>query len=84
LPQRENEVGLNATVEHHTQQNESNHQQYVQRIVFLGLGLLLIIGVDVMYWVRKIIKEYQGKNFNNYINGLRIEFITEKLYNNPE
>jgi len=170
---RENEVGLNATVEHHTQQNESNHEQHVRRIVFLGLGLLLVISVGVIYWVRikqqrihqnyealitklsnrestteiltierpqpetihpnkdgiyiadetvssllkklekfertnkfikndvtlssmaydldsnsryisEIIKEYRGKNFNNYINGLRIEFITEKLYNDPE
>ncbi|OPC06986.1 hypothetical protein BAS09_18290 [Elizabethkingia ursingii] len=31
-----------------------------------------------------IIKQYRGKNFNDYINGLRIEFIVEKLYNEPE
>ncbi|MPS73474.1 MAG: AraC family transcriptional regulator [Chryseobacterium sp.] len=34
-------------------------------------------------YLSDIIKEYRGKNFNNYINGLRIQYITEMLYNNP-
>ncbi|MGV0919294.1 hypothetical protein ACTS94_02730 [Empedobacter falsenii] len=31
-----------------------------------------------------IIKEYRQKNFNDYLNDLRIKYIVEKLYNNPE
>lgn len=35
-------------------------------------------------YMSEIIKEYRGKNFSNYINGLRIEFITKKLYEDPQ
>ncbi|TZF98463.1 AraC family transcriptional regulator (plasmid) [Chryseobacterium panacisoli] len=31
-------------------------------------------------YLSEIIKQYKNKSFNNYINGLRIQFITNKLY----
>ncbi|WP_353164350.1 helix-turn-helix domain-containing protein [Empedobacter brevis] len=31
-----------------------------------------------------IVKQHRGKSFNDYINGLRIQYIIEKLYNHPE
>ncbi len=34
-------------------------------------------------YLSEIIKQYKNKNFNNYINGLRIQFITNKLYETP-
>lgn len=34
-------------------------------------------------YLSEIIKQYKGKNYNNYINGLRIDYITNKLYENP-
>lgn len=35
-------------------------------------------------YITEIIKSYRGKNYNNYINGLRIDFITKKLYEDPQ
>ncbi|REC44235.1 helix-turn-helix domain-containing protein [Chryseobacterium pennipullorum] len=34
-------------------------------------------------YLSEIIKNEKGKNFSNYINGLRINFIVDKLYNTP-
>lgn len=34
-------------------------------------------------YLSEIIKQYKGNNYNNYINGLRISYITNKLYENP-
>ncbi|MDG4653232.1 helix-turn-helix domain-containing protein [Chryseobacterium arthrosphaerae] len=34
-------------------------------------------------YLSEIIKTERGKNFSNYINGLRINFIVDKLYNEP-
>ncbi|CAH0191291.1 HTH-type transcriptional activator RhaR [Chryseobacterium sp. Bi04] len=34
-------------------------------------------------YLSEIIKQHKGKNFNNYLNGLRIHYITDKLYNTP-
>jgi tetratricopeptide (TPR) repeat protein/AraC-like DNA-binding protein len=31
-----------------------------------------------------ILKKHRKKNFNDYVNGLKIKFIIEKLYTNPE
>lgn len=31
-----------------------------------------------------VINEFKGKNFNTYLNELRIQYITQKLYHNPE
>lgn len=34
-------------------------------------------------YLSEIIKQHRGKSFNNYINGLRIHYITNKLYETP-
>ncbi|UWX61825.1 helix-turn-helix domain-containing protein [Chryseobacterium oranimense] len=34
-------------------------------------------------YLSEIIKQYKGNNYNNYINGLRINYITNKLYESP-
>ncbi|MGG5207653.1 AraC family transcriptional regulator [Chryseobacterium sp. MIQD13] len=34
-------------------------------------------------YLSEIIKQYKENNYNNYINGLRINYITNKLYENP-
>lgn len=34
-------------------------------------------------YLSEIIKQYKGKNYNHYINSLRIEYITNKLYESP-
>lgn len=35
-------------------------------------------------YLSEIIKQHKGKSFNNYINGLRIHYITEMLYKFPK
>lgn len=35
-------------------------------------------------YLSEIIKIYRGKNFSNYLNGLRINYIVHKLYNEPK
>ncbi len=35
-------------------------------------------------YLSEIIKQHTGKSFNNYINGLRINYITELLYKEPK
>lgn len=34
-------------------------------------------------YLSEIIKQHRGKNFNNYLHGLRIHYITNKLYETP-
>jgi len=34
-------------------------------------------------YLSEIIKQHKGKKFSDYINGLRIDYITEQLYINP-
>jgi AraC-like DNA-binding protein len=34
-------------------------------------------------YLSEIIKQHRGKNFNNYLHGLRIHYITSKLYETP-
>ncbi|MDR6485684.1 YesN/AraC family two-component response regulator [Chryseobacterium vietnamense] len=34
-------------------------------------------------YLSEIIKQHKGKNFNNYLNGLRIQYITNKLTDTP-
>ncbi len=34
-------------------------------------------------YLSEIIKQYKGKNFNNYLNGLRIQYIIQLLYKEP-
>lgn len=35
-------------------------------------------------YLSQVINESKGKNFNAYLNELRIEYITQKLYHNPK
>lgn len=35
-------------------------------------------------YLSNIIKQYKGKSFTNYVNGLRIDYITRKLYEDPQ
>lgn len=42
-------------------------------------GLASDLNTNTKY-LSEIIKNYRGKNFNGYINGLRIKYITLKLY----
>lgn len=35
-------------------------------------------------YLSEVIKKYKGKSFNNYINGLRINYILELLYEKPK
>ncbi len=35
-------------------------------------------------YLSEVIKQHKGKSFNNYINGLRIQYITEALYKDPK
>lgn len=41
------------------------------------------LGTNTKY-LSETIKIHRGKNFNNYINGLRISYITYMLYKKPE
>lgn len=35
-------------------------------------------------YLSEVIKQHKGKNFSNYVNGLRINYLTELLYNDPK
>lgn len=48
------------------------------------LNNLSSILVTNQKYINYLIKEHKGKNFNDYINGLKIKFVVELLYNNPE
>ncbi|MCS4224622.1 helix-turn-helix domain-containing protein [Sphingobacterium sp. BIGb0165] len=41
------------------------------------------LGTNTRY-ISEIIKAHRGQNFNGYINTLRIQFITQKLYEEPQ
>ncbi|MGC4041392.1 MAG: helix-turn-helix transcriptional regulator [Flavobacterium sp.] len=41
------------------------------------------LGTNTKY-LSEIIKQEKGKSFNNYINGLRIDYIVRELYSNPK
>lgn len=36
------------------------------------------------HYLSEVINEFKGKNFNKYLNELRIKYITEKLYNDKK
>ena len=46
-------------------------------------NLAFILDTNQKY-INYLIKEHKGKNFNDYINGLKIKFVVELLYKNPE
>ncbi len=35
-------------------------------------------------YLSQVINEYKGKNFNSYLNELRINYVTHELYHNPQ
>lgn len=50
---------------------------------FTQSNLAAILNTNTKYLVY-ILKEYRDKNFNDYINSLKIDFIISKLCDNPE
>lgn len=46
-------------------------------------NLTTILGTNTKY-LSFILKKHKGKKFNDYINELRIKFIVNELYNNPQ
>lgn len=46
-------------------------------------GLALQLKTNTSY-LSEVINKYKGKNFNTYINELRIEYICQKIYSNKE
>ena len=46
-------------------------------------NLSTILGAN-SYYTSQIIKQHKHKNFNNYINSLRVNYIVEKLYNDSK
>lgn len=56
--------------------------KYIKKNITLS-SMAIDLNTNTRY-ISEIIKEYRKKNFNNYINGLRIEFITKKLYEDPQ
>ena len=47
------------------------------------LALAKLLNTNTTY-MSEVINKHKGKNFNNYINELRINYIVEKLIQNPE
>jgi len=35
-------------------------------------------------YINYILQQYRGKNFNDYLNGIRINYIIQKMINDPE
>lgn len=50
---------------------------------FTQANLAAILETNAKY-LSYILKEHRNKSFNDYINGLKINFIVYKLYNHPE
>lgn len=60
---------------------EKSHRYTKNDITLSSLSGLLNTNTK---YLSEIIREHKGKNFSKYISGLRIAYITEQLYNNPE
>jgi hypothetical protein len=56
-------------------------QKYLRQDMSLS-GLASYLDTNTKY-LSEILKQYKGKKFSDYINGLRIMHITEVLYKNP-
>lgn len=54
--------------------------KYLKNTVSLT-SLANSIGTNTKY-LSEVIKQHKGKSFNNYINGLRIDYIVRQLYTN--
>lgn len=50
---------------------------------FTQSNLTAILETNTKY-LTYILKEHRNKSFNDYVNGLKINFIINKLYNHPE
>lgn len=50
---------------------------------FTQANLAAILETNTKY-LSYILKEHRNKSFNDYINGLKINFVVDKLYNHPE
>ncbi|HCA05945.1 helix-turn-helix transcriptional regulator [Chryseobacterium sp.] len=53
-------------------------EKYLKSDITIG-GMASSFGTNTKY-LSEVIKSYKNKNFNQYINSLRIEYITRKLY----
>lgn len=63
-------------------QKFENSDKYLKNTVSLT-SLANSIGTNTKY-LSEVIKQHKGKSFNNYINGLRIDYIVKQLYTNPK
>lgn len=59
-----------------------NTDKYIKNEVNLTY-LANYLGTNTKY-LSEIIKQHKGKSFNNYINGLRIDYIVKLLYKDPK
>ncbi|WP_165835386.1 AraC family transcriptional regulator [Chryseobacterium viscerum] len=50
---------------------------------FTQSNLATILETNTKYLIY-ILKRHRDKNFNDYVNGLKINFIVDKIYNHPE
>jgi len=46
-------------------------------------NMALLLNTNTKY-INYILQEYRGKNFNDYLNEIRIKYIVQKMINNPE
>lgn len=58
-----------------------NSDRYLKKDISIG-WLSSQLNTNAKY-LSEIINSHKNKNFSNYINGLRIDYITRKLYENP-
>lgn len=50
---------------------------------FTQSNLATILETNTKY-LNYLLKKHRSKNFNDYVNGLKINFIVDKIYNHPE
>lgn len=62
--------------------NFEKSNKFTQKDLSLG-GLAHDLNTNTRY-LSDIIREYRKKNFNSYINDLRIRYATQKLYSDPQ
>ncbi len=56
-------------------------QKFIKKDVSLT-SLANDLGTNTRY-LSEVIKQYKGKNYSHYINSLRVDYIIQKLYENP-
>jgi len=62
-------------------QRFENSQKFLKKDMNLPT-LAVLLNTNTRY-LSEVIKQHKGKNFNNYLNGLRIHHITNMLYEKP-